>query len=387
MSQDPRNRGPRYTRRLGCTLVLVVSSVLLFLLFVRVIPPITGNILNAVTGAPVRGVSVTLQTSHYEGWAVQTEVKDNSTTGIFGGYFLKGSIGWRGLPLPDFRSYWLTVNEGTQPTGQEETSAETQVLYNPMSNRGGWSVGNERYFPTTVAFGRTGCDRVWAATCVHEITWWGEPVLLIPVLDDVNDCRRIHISSVRERCRQLNTYRAAFLHVASYEEMKKGKALCNAVDGRNITNICLQQLALSPTRGSQPPTDPIPLDVFKSFEGVPIKDKRCGPQLAFSGRFSCGASYVSGTLWLAWVSVETFPDSPATTQPPPWNPPYGDHEQATVTEEARPHGKVLRYRGPQYNSFFWYSGQRHVEVFFYHPIPQMEELVSYYLGKFPSSLR
>lgn len=385
MSQDPRNRGPRQTRRLGRTLVLVVPAALLFLLFVRVIPPITGNILNAVTGAPVRGVFVTLQTSHYEGWAVHTEVRDSSTTGRFGGYFLKGSIGWRGLPFPDFRSYWLTVNEGTQPTGQEETSAETQVLYNPMTNRGGWSVGNERYFPTTVTFRLAGCERVWAATCVHGFIWWGEPVLLIPVLDDVNDCRRIHIPSVRERCRQLNTYRAAFLHVASYAEMKKGKALCNAVDGGNLANTCLQQLELH--GGNQPPTDPIPLDVFKSFEGVPIRAKGCGPQSAFSGRFSCGGSYGSGTLWLASISVETYPDSPATTQPPPWNPSYTDHEQATVTEEARPNGNILRYRGPQYNAFYWYSGQRHVGVFFYHPIPQMEEFVSYYLGKFPSSLR
>jgi hypothetical protein len=366
-------------------LFLVVPAALVFLLFFRVIPPITGNVLNALTGAPVRGVSVTLQTSHYQGWAVHTEVKDVSTTGVFGWYFLTGLIGWRGLPLPDFRSYWLTVNEGIQSGGQEEDSAETRVLYNPLSNQGGWPVVNQRYFPTTVTFRLTGCDRVWSATCVHGFFWWGQPILLIPVLDDVNDCRKIHIPSVRERCRQLNTYRAAFLHVASYEEMKKGKALCNAVDGGFLTTTCLQQIALH--AGNNPPPAPIPLDIFRSFDGVPIYNKGCGPQLAFSGRFSCGAGYASGTLWLASISVETYPDSPATSEPPPWNPQYTDHEQATVGEEQRPGGNVLRYHGPQHDAFFWYSGQRHVEVFFYRPIPQMEEFVSYYLEEFPSSMR
>jgi hypothetical protein len=40
-----------------------------------------------------------------------------------------------------------------------------------------------------------------------------------------------------------------------------------------------------------------------------------------------------------------------------------------------------------YNSFFWYSGDKHVEVFFYTPIPQQEQFVTFYLKKFPSTVR
>lgn len=81
-----------------------------------------------------------------------------------------GSFQWNPLPLGDFRDSWLTVNEDREgSTGGEEGSAATQVLYNPMSNRRGWPVGDKGYFPLTMTFRRDGCDRVWDAACVFKI--------------------------------------------------------------------------------------------------------------------------------------------------------------------------------------------------------------------------
>ena len=74
-------------------------------------------------------------------------------------------------------------------------------------------------------------------------------------------------------------------------------------------------------------------------------------------------------------------------KPTDWKTPYTDHAQARVSVEVRPGGQILRYQGPMYNSFFWYSGDTHVEVFFYTPIPQQEQFVAFYLKKFPSTLR
>lgn len=107
----------------------------------------------------------------------------------------------------------MTVNEGFEETGQEENSAATRVLYNPMSNWRGEAVGDNRYFPLTVTFRPEGCDRVWAATCLYIASRTDIVVPLIPVLDDVYGCNAIGESSLKEKCRQLNTYRGAFANL------------------------------------------------------------------------------------------------------------------------------------------------------------------------------
>jgi hypothetical protein len=120
--------------------------------------------------------------NRYEGWSTHTELHDSAKSGTFGWFFLLGALRWRGLPLPEFRSYWLTVNEGDQISGQEEVSAAIQTIYNPMFNRRGAVVGDKNYFPLTVTFHRNGCDRVWPATCMYKPLWWGISLPLIPVL-------------------------------------------------------------------------------------------------------------------------------------------------------------------------------------------------------------
>jgi len=105
----------------------------------------------------------------------------------------------------------------------------------------------------------------------------------------------------------------------------------------------------------------------------------------------CGAAYGNeakvAVTPIATVQIEEFPEEEPSTKPPPWNPSFTDHNEAKITEESLGDGKVLRYKGPQFNSFYWHSGNRHVEVFFYQPIPQQEQLVSYYLKKLPSNFQ
>jgi len=361
-----------------------------------VIAPVKGKVADAVTGRPIPGVALTLQASNYEGFSVGTEVKSRATSNLFGSFSLSGFNHPAKTPLDEIRSYWVTVNEGLEATGQEENSAEVWILYDPMSNRGGMpAVANTRYFPLTVTFHQEGCSRAWAAACMYMTSSTDIVIPVIPVLDEVKDCLRIGDESLREKCRQLNTYRAAFVHVDSYEEVKKDKELCNAVDHGTITKACLWQLELyvanpAYARPIKPQVnEPILEGMFPNSLGeVPVmKNKHCGPRLEFSGRVMCAAGYGSETKELVAVYIEEWPEEERTAKPPDWRPQYTDYKQATISEEMRPQGKILRYRGPQYNSFYWYSGDRHVEVFFYYPIAQQEQFISYYLAKFPSNFR
>jgi hypothetical protein len=366
-----------------------------------------GRVVDAVTGQAVKGISLTLQTSTDEGFSVATEVKSKTTSGQLGAFSLSGFNHPAKTVWDEIRSYWLAVNEGWEASGQEENSAEVRILYDPMSNRRGMPVGDARYFPLTVTFRQEGCSRVWAAACMHMTSSIDMVIPMIPVLDDVKECNRIGNEPLREKCRQLNTYRAAFVHVDFYVEVNKDKELCNAVDHADVSKTCLRQLDLyvaNPALGYARPmkpqvNEPTPEGMFPdSIAGLPLMNNgHCGPQLEFDGRVECGAGYGTTAKQLVAVYFEQWPEG--SNKPPEWSR-VGN--QTAVTREVRPGGKVLQYRGKsvsgvqradgkflQYehsiNSYVWYSGNTLVEVLFSEPIPEQEKFLSYYLGKFPST--
>lgn len=385
-----------------CSVVLLIQS---HYLAAQTIPPVTGRVVDAVTARPIQGISLTLQISTYAGFSVHTEVKSAASSDSSGRFSFPGANHPSGkfsgpgpngaeTPLDEFRAYWLTVNEGFEATGQEQSSAESQILFNPMSNPERGPVADKRYFPLTITFPPLTinpkveeCGGAWAASCIHMDSWSNITISLIPVLDDPKGCNTIGESLLRERCRQLNTYHAAFLHIASYEDVKIGKRLCADLGHGWITETCLSQLALHAVTPATP--EQIPEGMFPdSIAGLLMKNKHCGPRLSFSGRVMCGAAYSSETKEIAaTVQIEEFPEEDPSSKPPPWNPSYTDYKEAKIAEDSLPDGKILRYRGPQSNSFFWESGDRHIEVFFYQPIPQQEQLVSYYLKRFPSNFQ
>ncbi len=380
---------------IGCGIFMAVQFAFATHVTAQIIPAISGRVLDAATGEPVKGINVALHASRYEGFSVDTFMNDDKLTGQSGDFQFSRAVVGDGSPLSNFRGYWLTMNTDKGDSSGTDENTDQDVFYNPMANRRGQSVGNKKYFPLTIEFTPQACANSWNATCVYENPTSGLSIQLIPVIDDVKDCKQMENNSLQERCRQLNTYRAAFVHVDSYEEVKKGRELCNEVDGRTILEICLWELELyvaNPAyeRPIKPQVnEPIPDGMFpESLAGLPVtKNKHCGPRLEFSGRVMCAAGYGTETEQLVDVLIEEWPESEPSTAPPPWNPSYRDHEHATVTEELRPHGKILRYHGPQCNSFFWYSGDRHVEVLSCYLVPQLEQFVSYYLAKFPSTFQ
>jgi len=399
--------GVRKGRRRIVVLLSAIPLILLFMLAVKVIPPVNGRVVDAVTGKSVRGVGLTLGSSSYEGWSVNTEVNHCATTGVFGWFFLLGGLSWRVLPT-QFRSYWVTVNGGSQLSEMEERTAIDLVLYSPLANRRNAPLTDRRYFPLTVSFGSHGCDQAWSPTCMYKSVWWGISIPLIPVLEDVNECKKIASASLQENCRELNTYRAAFVHVDSYEEVRIGRELCNEVDHGAISKTCLERLKLyiANVGFDQKPfklqvNEPVPDGMFPdSIAGVHATENRhCGPRLFFDGRVSCAGSYGTATKQFVTVYIEEWPETELSSKPPMFN-----HvgSSTNVTEERHLGGKITRYQGQwnsseqrpdgkisyyqhQSNSFGWYSRNRLVEVAFYNPIPQQEQFLSYYLQKYPGS--
>ncbi len=279
----------------------------------------------------------------------------------------------------------------------EEGSAAFEVQYDPMFNLlSNEPVGNKRYFPLTVTFRQDGCARVWEAACVYRKSWLGFSIPLIPVLDDVEDCKKIKDSSIQERCRQLNTYRAAFVHVDTYEEVKKGKEFCNQLNSPELSKTCVDRLKdyIGSTAFDRPLKhridEPIPDGMFPDIvAGLSVmKNKRCSPRDVFSGLVVCHSGY--GTDSKEWVGVDVlaFPGSTQAQQATYWKQQSGtDQDLAYASLEMRVGGQVLRSRGPVCNSFFWPSMDKRVRVFFYEPFPAQERFLSYYLKQFPSTLR
>lgn len=386
-------------RRVASAVLLFIGLMVLRYFTVPGARLVFGRVVNPVTGESVRGVNVALVESHYDGWAVHTEAVRETYTNRFGWFILLPAFRWMpGGPLSNFGNYWLTVNEaGEDYSGGEEGSAQGMVLYNPMFNRGGWAIGNGQYFPKTITFRLRGCDRIWDATCSYRLFGWGA-VPLVPVLNNTEDCRKIFSSSLREQCRQLNTYHSAFVHIDSYGQVQQDKQLCSQVDHGIISAACLQELPTyiamaymyNPQLHARAVLEPIPQGMFPdSLAGLPVmSNKHCDPRGIFDGRVMCSAGYgASLSNEQVAIYIETFPGTHENFEAFEWHPTYTDHKQATVTDEVRLGSKILYYHGSMYDSYLWYNGEKHVEVFFYHHIPEESQFVSYYLQRFPSTLQ
>ena len=393
------------------TSIVACTVGVFLLLFVRITPPTCGRVVDATTGRPVGNIEVILQVSSIERWgSPDTQVAHRTSTAESGWFVLMGTFSWNIPFVRDFQSSWLTVNaEQSGYVVGDEGSASLEIRYDPMFNLlRGEPVGNKQYFPVAVTFRPDGCARVWDAACLYRKFWLGLSIPLVPVLNDVEDCNKIGDSTLRERCRQLNTYRAAFVQVDTYEEVKKGKEFCKRLSSAELSKTCLGRLSdyIGLTEYARPikhrQDEPIPDGMFPdSLSGLPVmNNKRCWPRDVFSGRVMCTSGYGTTARQLVAVSIEQWPD---TENPRKLLESRHVENQTNVTEEERRGGRVMRFQGKWYsevqradgsrqqyqhktNSFVWWSGDRLVDIFFYDPISEQERFVSYYLGRFPSSL-
>lgn len=377
--------------------IVVLMSLAWLFLVMRVIPPIFGQVTDAATGEPVGGVPVAVKYVRYEGLGGQAILHRISSTGPGGRFAMAPFIAWNGFPLSRFGDHWMTVNLPREEA-DGSLSADSQVLSNPLSNASGRPVGDRRYFPVTVTFAANQCESqtIWPATCVYRRPWSVGAIPLIPVYDDVGRCQRIGDAALREGCRQLNTYRSAFLHVDTFDELQRALAICADVAVSRVSDFCRRQVDLYAgypedygRRHPPPGSEPILRGLFPDRIASLTRARQECDRGGFSqGYLNCTADYTDGLDRIS-VTVEQWIHR---GEPPlekrdllRGKPVYADILNATVSSQSRPEGTVRTYRGPQNTATDWVSGNRYVRVFSERSSRQ-ESVTTYYLTRFPSTL-
>ncbi len=376
----------RWTRRvllgLPAAFVLIVLAAA-----TRIVPPIFGRIVDAATGKPVRGVLVSLEYTRYHGLgSTETVVHSQATTNRWGWFWLMPAVEW---------SDWLAL---AMPTSFH--AAEDSALYDPTSKRDGMKVSNPAYFPLTVAYDpRQTCDgwQAWFATCVDGRSWWNITIPLTPALDTPDRCTSIRESEAQDRCRQLNTYRTAFLHVDTFDEVQRGVALCAQLPIGRIQQACGDQLGAYVANPkaygrSEPRAEPRIAQFFPAtIAGEHRAEVKCDWARYTSGHLDCWAKYYGeGSYGFVMITIEEW----AGREEPPeekrdllkGKPNYIDAPQGVVTTETRREGMIRLYRGPEVKAADWVSHNRYVRVYSERRTEMPNAFIEFLLRPFPSTL-
>jgi len=248
----------------------------------------------------------------------------------------------------------------------------------------------------TLKFTSAGCEQTWNATCTSVSPKALISISLIPVLDKVDDCKLIHDSLLQEHCRQLNTYRSAFLHLDTPQDLEKGQQLCAEVDHSSVSKTCAAELEVFSRKVQRRPTVlEMPAarleDTFLDSVGAISRiNATIWDNNVATNHVGYAANYGSNGRWpvLTAVVVEDFfdPDRPKTWLSELPEREYEDYHQATIVDETRLGQKIRMYHGPRYTAALWTSGNKVVHISFYAAISEQDQFINKYLEKFPSTL-
>jgi hypothetical protein len=212
MSHSDSPSGQSRRRRLKhfalALIVMILLAVTLYgYAFVRVVPPISAKVVDAITAKPVPGINVCLQVDT-EGLGhpkvVRTEMARTDDTGRF--FFWPSVHGM--LLLQDWRGFSIRLtdprNDFAVPCGPDLGPGLNEIHPDQFMDR---RAGRNSYFP--VAFvERTNAMRDnlgWSATRRPIGFPLNMYVSLIPVLSKVDDCHQVQDHSLAESCWRLNT--------------------------------------------------------------------------------------------------------------------------------------------------------------------------------------
>ena len=223
------------------------------------IPAISGTVVDAVTGRPIPEIDVTLRVEggdrkdlHYENcrtsplgrFRFSASSQPASLMSTIGEIAITANL--RFVPVARLREArhedWIKSDGGADAS---------QYLWDPLFTAKltrifnfqmpGSRVQNHAYFPMAVQFLKD-CQQRWNANCITSEILQGVRVPLIPVLPDASTCSRITDSNLREECRRLQTYRAAFAHVDTMAGVRAGKAICDQIDHGPVSKLCREEL-------------------------------------------------------------------------------------------------------------------------------------------------
>jgi hypothetical protein len=202
------NRGMRYVGVALLALIFLLGALYAYL-FVRVVPPISGKVVDAITGKPVPSVNICLRVDtggmgHSE--IIRTEIVRTDDTGrfSFGRSFhdLHLLQEWQGfsIRLTDPRNDFAAPCGPDLGPGLNETHPDQRVSMNG-------------YFPVALVehTNATKSNRGWSSTRRPIGSVSNLNIPLIPVLSKSDACQQIRDPQLADDCRQLITEASASL--------------------------------------------------------------------------------------------------------------------------------------------------------------------------------
>jgi hypothetical protein len=402
------------------------------------VPAISGTVVDAVTGKPISGVDVVLHAER-RSWSTKQLRHESSRAAAAGQFQFSPSVDseLRG-PLGGDIEVSLFVNGPSDLSffmlGTVRTVSDIESTLRVGNGIPSSRVSSKAYFPASAHFFRD-CNEAWNVTCFVPDSLTGMRIPLIPVLNDPAECRKIEDLNLRDRCRQINTFRAAFLHVDTFAQLRQAKEACRMVDHARISQACLDRLhnyvrPINPSDSVRPSL----LREFETFEKVLIVTPPAGLELAKSTpRTKCNVAFDNPRFgdvdpfeekasYFANYERERNPRTPVT-----WGgaivrvvPAITPEERKTAIaraldvieanakpvfgSERLPGNSISTVRLPSIYVVAWPSGNKVVAIQFNYPdaaiaasrgeesvgkgtiTPQMEHaLIQAYLQKYPSS--
>jgi hypothetical protein len=400
-AEAPRRR----TRRIVAALLALIPLLILLYFFVAftftLVPPILVRVVDSVSGQPIAGIELTQRFKADP--TDQMPQPQGKVTGSNGYAFFRPYVHWKGFAiLSGVYGYTIKVNEysmAAEPWRREGDLGPYQTA---------------TYFPTILETRCPNCELLWRvpypASQDLESSWF-VTVPLIPVLDNPDKCSSIANPAVLKQCKDLNTYRSAFLHFDSLQDVENNKAICRRLEGPGA-KTCLDNLAAymanarditgqsrfkprqMPMLPTLPPEQVLPFD---TIAGLAISNRRTCCNNAFSGSVAYLGTYGWGDHQIN-VRIEDYLTEDAARQAfsALSSTGFDRDPKSTTVEEIRSGNRIIVHRTPHIKTTFgesgderdyWRSASKVILIYIFLPRPAYEEAVTKYLGRYPSSLR
>lgn len=358
------------------------------------VPPMLVRVVDAVSGGPIPGLEVTER--------IQSDGPDRTVSRTTGrnGYVLFAPYlhwNWPGFFSP-VTGHSIAVNEKSMAASPWRPEVD---LGRGQTNK---------YFPMILTGRCKNCELLWRApnpASEDLSSSWRVTVPLIPALDSPDKCSSVANPTVSKQCNELNTYRSAFLHFDSIQDVENNKAICGRLKDQ-AAKSCLADLAgyvywamnkdSSPFEHRQMPMLPTrPLEEvlpFDTIAGLAISNRRTCCNNAFIGSVTYSAEY--GWPSRINVRIDDYLTEDAARQafsasPKRWN----SDPRSTLSDEIRSGNRITVFRSPHIKTasgesgqeiVFWRSAHKVITFSVFLPVPKDEEGISQYLALYPSSL-
>ena len=375
-------------------LVLVPGYFLAIFIF-TFIPPIGVRVVDAVSGQPIAGIAVTRRVTTGLDTQEHTATKTTDSNGFV---LFRPYLFW--WPVLGVEQYTISVNEksmAAEPWRREVDLGPGQT---------------NKYLPMVLTARCENCELLWKAprpAAENLRSMWFATVPLIPAMDSPDKCSSIANSTIAKQCKELNTYRSAFLHFDSLQDIENNKAICKQLEPQ-AAKTCTETLGgyvywsvairkdSSPYKPRQMPTLPtLPVEEVLPFDtvgGLKISNRRTCCNNAFTGSVTYSADY--GWPDRINVRIDEYLTEDAARQAFSSSNKRGNSDpKSTLSDEIRSGNRIIVFRTPHFkNRFgesgeeivFWRSANKVITILIGLPRPTDEEVVTKYLGLYPSSL-